>query len=67
MPLLTEGATDKVLQFMMPGESFTLKNFDSMNKNVFLNTAERLKPKTIFKMALFLFKLFCLTFWSCVL
>ncbi len=50
---ITEGTTEKVLQFKMPLKSIYIKTFVLLSKNVFLNTAERLKDWTIFKITSF--------------
>ncbi len=50
--LIIEGATEKVLQFMLPLKSIYKKSFGLTLKNVFLNTAERLEKKILFIIAL---------------
>jgi len=46
--IITEGTTEKVFQFIMPLKSICNKTLVSLNKNVFLNTAERSKQENVY-------------------
>ncbi len=43
--LFIEGATEKVLQFIMPLKSIYIKNLGFIEKKIFFNTTERFKQK----------------------
>ncbi len=51
---IVEGVTERYCNFKCHLSQLTIKTLASLNKNVFLNTTERLKQEKMFKMTSFL-------------
>jgi len=64
LSLFVEGATEKVLQFIMPHKLIFNKKFGFIKQNVFLNTTEKVQSNNIL---LVIEHLFCLPFQCCTL